>query len=65
MRNYFRFICETLKIVSGIPLRKTPDTIFNVRWRNNMNDIPIANTVSIRDAGFDEYWLQEQIYEGT
>ena len=28
-----------------------------------MNDIPIANTVSIRDAGFDEYWLQKQIYE--
>ena len=28
-----------------------------------MNSIPIAITVSIRDAGFNEYWLQEQIYE--
>jgi len=26
-----------------------------------MVDIPIAKTVSIREAGFDEYWLQEQI----
>lgn len=26
-------------------------------------DIPIASTVSIRDSGFDEYWLQDQIYE--
>jgi len=28
-----------------------------------MSNVPIANTVSIRDAGFDEYWLQDQIYE--
>ena len=28
-----------------------------------MDDVPIATTVSIRDAGFDEYWLQKQIYE--
>lgn len=28
-----------------------------------MNSVPIAATVSIRDAGFDEYWLQDQIYE--
>lgn len=26
-------------------------------------DIPIASTLSIRDTGFDEYWLQDQIYE--
>ena len=26
-------------------------------------DIPIAQTVSIREAGFDEYWLQNQIFE--
>lgn len=26
-------------------------------------DIPIATVLSIREAGFDEYWLQEQIYE--
>jgi hypothetical protein len=26
-------------------------------------DIPIASTVSIRESGFDEYWLQGQIYE--
>ena len=26
-------------------------------------DIPIACTVSIRESGFDEYWLQGQIYE--
>ena len=26
-------------------------------------DIPIASTVSIRDSGFNEYWLQDQIYE--
>ncbi len=26
-----------------------------------MSDIPIAKTVPIRDAGFDEHWLQEQI----
>ena len=26
-----------------------------------MSDIPIAKTVSIREAGFDEYWLQDQI----
>lgn len=26
-----------------------------------MINIPIAKTVSIREAGFDEYWLQEQI----
>lgn len=29
--------------------------------RREMVDIPIAKTVSIREAGFDEYWLQEQI----
>ena len=26
-----------------------------------MNSIPIAKTVPIRDAGFDELWLQDQI----
>ena len=26
-------------------------------------DIPIATTTRIRESGFDEYWLQEQIYE--
>jgi hypothetical protein len=26
-----------------------------------VNNIPIAKTVSIREAGFDEYWLQDQI----
>jgi len=26
-------------------------------------DISIASTVSIRESGFDEYWLQDQIYE--
>ena len=26
-------------------------------------EIPIATPVAIRDAGFDEYWLQSQIYE--
>jgi len=26
-------------------------------------DIPIASTISIRESGLDEYWLQEQIYE--
>ena len=26
-------------------------------------DIPIANVVSIREDGHDEYWLQDQIYE--
>lgn len=26
-------------------------------------DIPIASTISIRKSGFDEYWLQDQIYE--
>jgi len=26
-------------------------------------DISIASTVSIRESGLDEYWLQEQIYE--
>lgn len=26
-------------------------------------DISIASTISIRQAGFDEYWLQDQIYE--
>jgi hypothetical protein len=26
-------------------------------------EIPIAATVSIREAGFDEYWLRDQIYE--
>jgi hypothetical protein len=26
-------------------------------------DIPIASTVSIRESGLDEYWLQDQIYE--
>jgi hypothetical protein len=25
-------------------------------------DIPIATAVSIREAGFDEYWLRDQIY---
>jgi hypothetical protein len=28
-----------------------------------MPDFPIANQISIRDAGFDEYWLQDQIYD--
>jgi hypothetical protein len=27
------------------------------------DDISIATQISIRDAGFDEYWLQDQIYE--
>lgn len=27
------------------------------------NDIPIAQSVSIREAGYDEYWLQNQIFE--
>lgn len=26
-------------------------------------DIPIASAVSIRDAGLDEYWLRDQIYD--
>ena len=26
-------------------------------------EIPIATAVSIREAGFDEYWLRDQIYE--
>ncbi len=26
-------------------------------------DIPIVSTVSIKESGFDEYWLQNQIYE--
>jgi len=26
-------------------------------------EIPIATTISIREAGLDEYWLQNQIYE--
>lgn len=25
-------------------------------------EIPIATTISIRESGFDEYWLQDQIY---
>lgn len=28
-----------------------------------MNDIQIAKTISIREAGHDEYWLQKQIYD--
>ena len=28
-----------------------------------MSDIPIANRLSIRECGLDEYWLQNQIYE--
>lgn len=28
-----------------------------------MNDIKIAKTISIREAGHDEYWLQKQIYD--
>jgi len=27
------------------------------------DDIPIAQSVSIREGGFDEYWLQDQIFE--
>ncbi len=26
-------------------------------------DIPIAKAISIREAGYDEYWLRDQIYE--
>lgn len=26
-------------------------------------EIPIASTIGIRQSGFDEYWLQDQIYE--
>jgi hypothetical protein len=26
-------------------------------------EIPIASTISIRESGFDEYWLQDRIYE--
>ena len=26
-------------------------------------DIQIASTISIRESGFDEYWLQKQIYD--
>ncbi len=26
-------------------------------------DIPIASTISVRESGFDEHWLQDQIYE--
>ena len=28
-----------------------------------MSNIPIANKLSIRDSGYDEYWLQDQIFE--
>lgn len=28
-----------------------------------MDSIPISKTISIKDAGFDEYWLQNQIWE--
>jgi hypothetical protein len=35
---------------------------YNLKKGNDM-DIPIASTVSIRESGFDEYWLQDQIYE--
>lgn len=28
-----------------------------------MSEIQIAHQLSIRDAGFDEYWLQDQIYD--
>jgi hypothetical protein len=28
-----------------------------------LNDVQLANRVSIRDAGYDEYWLQDQIYQ--
>ncbi len=27
------------------------------------NDIPIATQVAIRESGFDEFWLQDQIYD--
>ena len=27
------------------------------------DEISIASQVSIRDAGFDEFWLQDQIYD--
>jgi len=27
-----------------------------------MEDMPIANTLTIRECGLDEYWLQDQIY---
>ena len=27
-----------------------------------MEDIPIAEKLSIRECGFDEYWLQDQIF---
>ena len=27
------------------------------------NEIEIAQFISIREAGFDEYWLQNQIFE--
>src|SRR5262249_22319450 len=27
------------------------------------NDVQLANRVSIREAGYDEYWLQDQIYQ--
>jgi hypothetical protein len=30
---------------------------------NGIVDIPIATAVSIREAGFDEHWLQNQVYE--
>jgi hypothetical protein len=28
-------------------------------------EIPIATAVSIREVGFDEYWLRDQIYDNT
>lgn len=27
-----------------------------------MEHLPIANTLTIRECGFDQYWPQEQIY---
>ena len=27
-----------------------------------METLPITNTLTIRECGFDEYWLQEQIF---
>ena len=27
------------------------------------NEVQLANRISIREAGFDEYWLQDQIYQ--
>jgi len=51
------------QVVLAVPTNGAVYSVFAFQEPSVPNHITIATQVSIRDAGFDEYWLQAQIFE--